>query len=402
MAHDRLTVLVVGGYGTFGARIVEMLAREKIHIIVAGRSSAAAHEACQRYSGWTAEVTSAGFDRDSAGDLANLEKSPPDILIDASGPWQDYGDRPYRLVEACIAAGIHYLDLADSTGFVDGITAYDDQARAAGVTVLSGVSSFPVLTAAAVRHLSRNLTRIEGIEGGIAPSPYAGFGGNVIRAICNYAGRPVTVRTHGRPRVGHAFTETREFLIAPPGVRPLGLRLFGLLDVPDHAVLPALWPDLDEVWMGVAPMPRTMFRGLILASRLVRLRLLPGLGPFAPLVKFATDHIRWGEDRGGMFVRVHGRRATGEPVLRTWHMIAEGKDGPKIPSMAIPVIVRRWIAGHAPPTGARAAVTDLEIADYDRMFAGLNITTGVTEYAPGRLDTRENRVEVEAALRDPG
>ncbi|MER8420873.1 hypothetical protein NKH21_26015 [Mesorhizobium sp. M1329] len=36
--------------------------------------------------------------------------------------------------------------------------------------MLSGVSSFPVLTAAVVRRLSSDLTRVDGIRGGIAPS----------------------------------------------------------------------------------------------------------------------------------------------------------------------------------------------------------------------------------------
>ncbi len=71
----------------------------------------------------------------------------------------------YRLIEACIAQSVHYLDLADGSEFVAGVRAFDAAARTAGVYVLCGVSSFPVLTAAVVRHLSRDMTRISSIRG---------------------------------------------------------------------------------------------------------------------------------------------------------------------------------------------------------------------------------------------
>ena len=80
---------------------------------------------------------------------------------------------------------------------------FDAAAKAAGVFVLSGVSSFPVLTAAVVRHLSQDMTRIDTIYGGIAPSPYAGVGKNVIRAIAGYAGQDVVLRRNGQPAVGY-------------------------------------------------------------------------------------------------------------------------------------------------------------------------------------------------------
>ncbi|HEX2562036.1 DUF4166 domain-containing protein, partial [Phenylobacterium sp.] len=47
-----------------------------------------------------------------------------------------------------------------------------------------------------------------------------------------------------------------------------------------------------------------------------------------------------------------------------------------IPSMAAEAIVRCMLAGRAPAPGARAAVAELELADYDQLFAGRTIVTG--------------------------
>ena len=50
----------------------------------------------------------------------------PAVLINATGPYQR---QDYRLARACIAAGVHYLDLADARDFVPGIAALDAEAR---------------------------------------------------------------------------------------------------------------------------------------------------------------------------------------------------------------------------------------------------------------------------------
>ena len=285
------------------------------------------------------------FDRD--GDVeAQLRDAAPDLVVDASGPFQAYGDA-YRVVRACLALGIDYLDLADGSAFVKGIAQFDAEAKARGVFILSGVSSFPVLTAAVVRHLSAGMTRVDTVTGGIAPSPYAGVGLNVIRAIASYAGKPIETGPGGRR---YAMIDARRYTIAPPGRLPLDPIRFSLVDVPDLQALPELWPSLKSVWMGAGPVPEILHRALNLLAWTVRLRLLPSLVPFAPLMHGAINVLRWGEHRGGMFVAVEGAGPDGASIERSWHMTAEGDDGPFIPSMAAEAIVRRqprWPAAAA-------------------------------------------------------
>jgi len=194
-----LRVLILGGYGTFGGRLARLLADEaRLTLVIAGRSPSQAEAFCAAVP-TQADMVPAMFDRDGDAD-AQLAALAPDVVVDASGPFQTYGD-PYRLVRAAIARGICYLDLADGSDFVSGIAQFDAEAKARGVFVISGVSSFPVLTAAVVRRLARGMTRVGSISGGIAPSPYAGVGLNVIRAIAGYSGKPVTLVRDGRKTV---------------------------------------------------------------------------------------------------------------------------------------------------------------------------------------------------------
>src|SRR5262249_21152240 len=156
----------------------------------------------------------------------------PDLVVDASGPFQDYGADRYNVISACIAAGVDYLDFADGTDFVFGVARFDAQAQAAGVFVLSGVSSFPVLTAAVLRKMAKTMS-IVSVEGGIAPSPYAGIGLNVMRAVVGYAGAPVKLHRGGKQTFGIGLAESMRFTIAVPGRLPLRNILFSLVDVPD-------------------------------------------------------------------------------------------------------------------------------------------------------------------------
>ncbi len=199
-----LRVLILGGYGTFGGRLARLLADEgRLTLVIAGRSLPQAQAFCAALPA-QAKMIPAVFDR--AGDAdAQLAAIVPDVVVDASGPFQIYGD-PYRLVRAAIARGICYLDLADGSDFVTGIAQFDADAKERGVFVVSGVSSFPVLTAAVVRRLARGMTRVAAISGGIAPSPYAGVGLNVIRAIAGYSGKPVALVRDGKKTVAYGLT----------------------------------------------------------------------------------------------------------------------------------------------------------------------------------------------------
>ncbi|GLS19058.1 hypothetical protein GCM10007874_20750 [Labrys miyagiensis] len=377
-SEPSLRLLIVGGYGVFGGRLVELLAdEERLTILVAGRSLEKAQLFCASRIG-KASLVAAAFDRD--GSLApQLEVLEPDIVVDASGPFQAYGSAPYRLVEAAITHGADYLDFSDGAAFVRGISRYDAAAKERGVTALSGVSSFPVLTAAVVQHLTRDGVRLTAIRAGIAPSPHAVVGENVIRAISSYAGQAVRVRRNGQAALAHPLTETMRYTIAPPGRLPLPNTLFSLMEVPDLQLLADARPETATVWVGAGPRPEILHRALIGLSLLVRAKLLPSLLPLAPLLYHANRILRWGAHRGGMFVEIEGHGQGGARVRRSWHLNAEGDDGPYIPSMAIEALIRKRLAGERSKPGARPATGALSLADYYQVFSGRTFVHGTRD-----------------------
>src|SRR5262249_31409971 len=157
------------------------------------------------------------------------------------------------------------------------------------------------------------------------------------------AGQPVRLHRCGRTEAGYPFTESIRYTIAVPGRVPLRSTLFSLVDVPDLRALPARWPEVDEVWMSAGPVPEPLHWALIAFAWLVRWRLLRSLSGMSRLMFAVVSRLRWGEHRGGMFVAITGIDESQRSVTRSWHLLAEGDDGPFIPSMAVESIVRRML-----------------------------------------------------------
>jgi hypothetical protein len=377
-----MRVLILGGYGTFGARLARLLVKDRrVSLLIAGRSRVKAQALCDRLDG-PAEREPVVFDRDR-DPAAALARTRPQVLVDAAGPFQAYGEDPYRLARACVEAGVHYLDLADAAGFVEGIDALDAAARPKGVVALSGLSTFPALSFAVVERLSDDLARIDAIRAGVAPSPWAGVGQNVVRAIASYAGKPLPVRRCGEPTERPAIIDSLRRTVGVPGEIPLRNTLFTLAETPDLRLAPT-WPKasgLAELWTGAGPRPELLHRMLRRLAWLVRLKLMPSLTPLAGLFHWGSRTLRWGEHRGGMFVELEGVGAAG-PVKRAWHLVAEGDDGPFIPSIGAAAVIRRMLDGVGPAAGARPAAGAVALSDYEAVFGTLRIRTGVWRDQP--------------------
>ena len=84
-----MKVLIIGGYGTFGYGMAERLSDEAgLELILAGRNFEKAKAACETLSG-AAKFTPLKLDRNA---LALNFK--PDLIVDASGPFQSYDGAP--------------------------------------------------------------------------------------------------------------------------------------------------------------------------------------------------------------------------------------------------------------------------------------------------------------------
>nr|WP_255536332.1 DUF4166 domain-containing protein [Pacificimonas pallii] len=381
-----MNILLVGGSGMFGRRLAELLLGEPgVHLILAGRSLDRAEAACRRLRQKLPDTacTALAFDRDSAS-AADITAAGAGLLIDASGPFQDYTD-PYRLARAAIAAGIDYIDLADARTFVTGIDALDGAAKAAGVFVRSGASTCPAITVAALADMTAGWRAVHHVRAGIAPSPRIRMGHSVIRAIAAQAGRSLPA-PQGQC---HALAGGWSDSVAIPGGAPLGPLSFARVDVPEYETLLQRWPGLQSVDFGVATRPAFAQFGLVLAARLVKARLLPGLEWLAVPMRIVANLFRFGDHRGGMLVTVQGEGANGAVLAASWHLIAPGDNGPYLPAIVAAATVRALLSGQRPRNGARDGGDLVTLADCAPWLQRFGIATAIrAEIRPATLYRR--------------
>ncbi len=96
----------------------------------------------------------------------------------------------YRVPEACIDIGAHYIDLADDRRFVCDITQLDIKANNNHVLAVSGASSVPGLSSVILDHYYPEFSQIYTIDISIAPGNKAERGEATIRGILSYTGHP--------------------------------------------------------------------------------------------------------------------------------------------------------------------------------------------------------------------
>jgi len=294
------------------------------------------------------------------------------VLIDAAGPFQG---SDHRVPNACIAAGTHYLDLADGRDFVTGIARLDGAARRAGVGIISGASSVPALSGAAVRFLASGMERVAAIEIAISASNHATAGLSVAAAILSYVGKPLRLWRGGRWTLAYGWQDLRRLTFAVGHRHVLANRWVSLADIPDLVLLP------DRV----IGRPAVTFRAgtelfyqnllLWLASWPVRWRWIGSLRSLAALLRpLHRMTARFGSDRSGMVVQLFGI-ANGRRVERRWTLIADKGDGPEIPTLAAAIL-----AGRVMEPGARDAGTLLTLDDFATSFSTMAITTEISEH----------------------
>lgn len=363
------SVLLVGATGAFGERLAEGLIRSGIAVIAVARDPARLQRLAQRLGRNVSPLPRDRSDIDAAW-LAGVRRQDSRLfaLVDASGPFQG---SDYRLPKAAIAAGLHYVDLADARDFVGGIDALDPEARAAGVALLGGASSTPALSHAVLDHLAAEARAIISIDVAIAPGNRAPRGLSVMQSILSMVGQPIRVYRSGRwtTQPGWGLTTA----IALPDV---GTRQVALCETPDLDLLVSRYrPRADAIFRAGLELP-LLHRGLQALGLLVRFDIVRSLAPFTRLLRALAETTKAiGTDRGGMRVDIRLIDRDGVLRHRWWTLTVEAGDGPYIPTLPALAALKMLATGDLAWRGASPCVGLLPYASIAAEFAAYAIAT---------------------------
>lgn len=313
--------VVFGGGGDMGRRAVLELVRTPgvAQVTVADRNLEAARSVAAEVSRGAAagcRVTAEAVDVLVPGSAAGL-MAGHDVAVGAAGPFYLLEE---PLARAAIEARRPYVSLCDDHDAARRVLELDEPARAAGVTILTGLGWTPGLTNLCVRHAAQRMDRVEAAHIAWAGSSADSRGWAVVLHTMHiFSGRVTSFAGGGWEEVpAGTGAERVDF---PP---PLGSVTVFHVGHPEPVTLPRFIPGLQEV------------------------RLKGGLSE-PVLNRLAVVFGRWG------LMATHGRRQRLGAVLKPLLPLLERVGAPSRPASGLVVRVRGRAAGRAVERVYRAA-----------------------------------------------
>lgn len=378
------TILIIGGTGVFGRRLLTHLARfENIAVVFSSRSLKKAEDLATRLSERHPGRQIRGIALDHRQNLAEiLVDLNPFAVIDCTGPFQS---ADYNTAETVLKSGAHLIDLADAREYLATYhTHLDDTARKHKVVGLSGASSTPALSTCVVRDLTRNWQRIDTIDICITPGGKSEVGASVIAAIMSYAGADIPTWRNGQLETVSGWGQSKKARITGLGERRVApVETFDaeshgpLFNVHARVSFSAGLESQLEQW------------GMELIARLRRQRLVPHPRHLIPLLLQLRKITRlFTSDQGAMQVDVSGIDASGHHAHAKWSLLAKQDHGPFIPVLPAAAALRRLLENSI-PVGARTADQALRLEDIQNEWLPYDITAS-TQNATTQISIFEN------------
>ena len=349
MSRRSRVVTVLGGYGIFGGRVAEALARdENCRVRIVGRGAKIGHNFAHRVG--------ADFYPCVLDDRDALRRAIDGsyLVVHAAGPFQG---ADYHVAEHCMSAGAHYLDLADAREFVVGIGRLDDIARERGLLVASGVSSTPAITSALIAELAPQFAQIEEIHTALSPGNQNPRGAATIAAVLSYLGRKIRVWRGGRwvDRPGWGDVARLQF---PP---PVGRRRVHNCEVPDLELFPHAF-GARTVRFSAGLELNTLNYLLSLCALACRWFGFDFTRHARLFLNVSLMLYPFGSTNGALAVWMRGSDHGGRPLERRIALVTD-YDGPATPSSAAVVLTRKILSLGPPRIGAFPCVGLLSLSD---------------------------------------
>lgn len=221
-----LRAAVFGGYGTFGRQVAWALAEAGMALCIAGRDGGRAAAFAAALGGGHAGVAA------DAGDAAACARALVGVRV-AVGCAGPFASLPLALPEACLAAGVHYVDIADDRAWWARLRALAPRFRERGLAAIPGCSSLPGISGALALRAAARLGTAERARVTLFIGNDNPRGGAAVGAAAAQLGRPF-VDAAGTARRGFRGRE----VVALPS--PFGRRAALDFESPDLDLLPAL------------------------------------------------------------------------------------------------------------------------------------------------------------------
>jgi NAD(P)-dependent dehydrogenase (short-subunit alcohol dehydrogenase family) len=326
------TIAVFGGYGTFGGRVCQELARRGHRVIVAGRDLQRAFALAQTLVGGPHESV-----RADVTDIESCRHALRGAAVAAvcAGPFSAIGPAS---AQAAIEGGVHHVDIADDRDYIRRLRGLAPEFAGAGRCAAFGCSSLPAVSSALALSLAGTGERPQAARVTLFIGNANPKGEASVRAMVERLGR--TIRTPEGEQPGFGDPQT---VVFPP---PLGPRTAYTFDGPEHDLFPSL--------LGITAVDVRVGFELSVANAgfalLARMRAGWGARTAAVLARLANLLPRTGTSGGAVMVELawaDGRRAA--------RAVMADEGGPRMAALPCAIVADALAAGATTVIGVRPA-----------------------------------------------
>jgi saccharopine dehydrogenase (NAD+, L-lysine-forming) len=242
-------VLLLGAAGNSGRLIAAELAARRLSVRLAGRHRGPLEDLAGTLAadGATTEVRTV-----DAGDVASLPEAIADVgvVLSTIGPFTRQAG---PVIDACLAAGVSYVDIANEWPAVRGLLDRDEQARAHQVALVTGAGFGPAATETLVLRLAGRMGMVPARVRVAAAAAVTGRSDGVRQTIQESLSQGVTITYRDGQLVREAFGSgatvlsfggaRREMLPGPVGDLETARLASGAPDVVAYIASPAAHPS---------------------------------------------------------------------------------------------------------------------------------------------------------------
>jgi len=231
-------VLILGGQGRIGRHVAaDLVTHTNAKVTVTGRS-----QRSKPTLALGSQVQSLELDLDDRDKLTAAihalqtdDRQQRNVVVHCAGPFHH---RDGRVLEACIAAGVNYVDVSDHPSYTRTAIAYRAAAAAAGITAIVNTGIFPGISNSMVRQSIEQLDTADAVHLSYVVAGSGGAGVTVMRTTFLGLQRPFQAWLKGRWQMVKPYSD-REVVEFPPPYGRVGVYWF---DVPEAFTIPSAFP----------------------------------------------------------------------------------------------------------------------------------------------------------------
>lgn len=309
-----MDAVVLGGAGVMGSYVVEHLAESgAVSRVVA--ADADPDRAAERLPGSDAIEVRAVDVTDHEGLVECLDGF--DVAVNCVGPFYEFAP---GVVEAAIDAGVDLVDVCDDYDVTEDLLAYDDEAAAAGVTVVVGCGASPGMTNVLARRGADRLDDVEEVAVRVTRGAGAEAGAAIPYHVFHSWLGPVPTHEDGERGRANALQDGEEVVAFPDPFGQVRTYHFGH---PETVTLPRVL-DADTVTTKGNLLPGLVRETLLDFQSLGLLdeEPLDVRGAEVRPLDFAAAHL---ERLGGMLAAAGDDVPSGGAVVVEVHGTADGR-----------------------------------------------------------------------------